>query len=258
MQSNQRRLFDEGLRIPQSSPRMKSLGILLILAGTIVAATAQTNAPGARMLSLEDCLQRALEKNLDLRIARYNSPMAASDLQNAYAGYDPNLSIGGQHEFRMSGGGFYSAAGIEVPFSTTSDANSFNGALANGLLPTGLKYNLSGGASEIYGNSQGPFDSANGSASINLTQPLLKNFWIDPTRFSIKVAKNRVKYSELQLKQSIMSVITTVEQAYYDLIYDRENIAVQEKAVQLATQLVVENKKRVEVGALAPLRARRP
>ena len=50
-----------------------------------------------------------------------------------------------------------------------------------------------------------------------------------------------------------MNTVTTVEQAYYDLIYDRENVTVQEKAVELATQLVVENKKRVEVGALAPL-----
>jgi len=230
---------------------MKSLGILLVLAGTIVAALGQTNAPEVRKLSLEDCIQSALEKNLDLRIARYNPPMALSDLQNAYAGYDPNFSVGGRHDFQMSGGGFNSAVGIAVP-STTSDANSFSGSLANGLTPTGLKYQLSGSASEVYG-SPGPFDASSGSASIGLSQPLLKNFWIDATRFSIKVAKNRVKYSELQLKQSIMNTVTTVEQAYYDLIYDRENVKVQEKAVELATQLVVENKKRVEVGALAPL-----
>jgi len=43
------------------------------------------------------------------------------------------------------------------------------------------------------------------------------------------------------------------KQAYYDLIFDREFVKVQEKAVELATQLVTENKKRVEVGALAPL-----
>ena len=98
-----------------------------------------------------------------------------------------------------------------------------------------------------------PFDLASGSASISLSQPLLKNFWIDQTRFNIKVGKNRVKYTELGLKQTIMNIVTTVEQAYYDLIYARENVTVQEKAVELATQLVVENKKRVEVGALAPL-----
>jgi outer membrane protein TolC len=86
-----------------------------------------------------------------------------------------------------------------------------------------------------------------------MVQPLLKNFWIDATRFNIKVGKNRVKFTELGLKQTIMTIVTTVEQAYYDLIYARENVLVQEKAVELATQLVVENKKRVEVGSLAPL-----
>jgi HAE1 family hydrophobic/amphiphilic exporter-1 len=230
---------------------MKSLGILLVLAGTIGAALAQTNALGVRKMSLEDCLQGALEKNLDLRIARYNPPMALSDLKNAYAGYDPTFSISGQHNFQMSGGGQY-AVGLPIP-PTTSDANSFNSSVANGLTPWGLNYQLNGNVSEAYGNSSGPFDFSSGSASIGLTQPLLKNFWINSTRFNIKVAKNRVKYSELQLKQSIMNTVTTVEQAYYDLIYDRENITVQEKAVELATQLVVENKKRVEVGALAPL-----
>jgi len=118
---------------------------------------------------------------------------------------------------------------------------------------------LLGNISESYGRAgnldgtTAPFDSARGSTSLTLNQPLLKNFWIDQTRFNIQVGKNQVKYSELTLKQTIMNVVTTVEQAYYDLIYARENVTVQEKAVELATQLVVENKKRVEVGALAPL-----
>jgi outer membrane protein TolC len=44
-----------------------------------------------------------------------------------------------------------------------------------------------------------------------------------------------------------------LEQAYYDLIYNRENLLVQQKAVELAERLVMENRKRLEVGALAPL-----
>ena len=89
--------------------------------------------------------------------------------------------------------------------------------------------------------------------SFSLSQPLLKNFWIDQTRFNIKVAKNRLKYTDLGLKQTIMTIVTTTEQAYYNLIYARENVTVQEKAVELAAQLVVENRKRVEFGALAIL-----
>ena len=63
-------------------------------------------------MSLEDCIQSALEKNLDLRIARYNPPMALSDLQAAYAGYDPNFTVGGAHNYSMSGGGFNPTIGI--------------------------------------------------------------------------------------------------------------------------------------------------
>ena len=123
-----------------------------------------------------------------------------------------------------------------------------------GLAPWGLNYSLAGNVSEAYGTGRETlFDQSRGQAGITLTQPLLKNFWIDQTRMNIRVAKNRVKYSELTLKQQIMQTATTVETAYYDLIYDRENVTVQQKAVELATQLVVENKKRVEVGALAPL-----
>ena len=44
-----------------------------------------------------------------------------------------------------------------------------------------------------------------------------------------------------------------MQQAYYDLIYARENLKVLEKSLELAQQLLSENKKRVEVGVLAPL-----
>jgi len=227
----------------------------LILAAASVAALAQTNTPGVQKMSLDDCIQSALEKNLDMRIARYNPPLSLTDLQAAYAGYNPNFSFSGQHIFSESGGGFNPSIGT-VP-STTTDQNSFNSSLG-GLTPWGLNYNLSGNLQEAFGQgAQGsltaPFDMASGGTSISLSQPLLKNFWIDPTRFNIKVAKNRIKYTELGLKQTIMTIVTTLEQAYYDLIYARENVTVQEKAVELATQLVVENRKRVEVGSLAPL-----
>ena len=233
---------------------MRLLRIWLVLAGASLAVLAQTNAPEIRKLSLEDCIQNALRKNLDLQIARYIPPLALSDLQASYGGYNPNFSIGGAHNYSMTAGGFNPQLGT-LTAGTTSDANSFNGSLG-GLTPWGLNYSLAGNINEFYGTAgpdQTPFDQSRGLAGITLTQPLLKNFWIDQTRLNIRIAKNRVKYSELTLKQQIMQTATTVENAYYDLIYDREYVTVQQKALELAMQLVVENRKRVEVGALAPL-----
>ena len=231
---------------------MTLLRILMVLAGAVAMAQAETNDPEIRRMSLDDCVQSALEKNLDLRIARLNVPEALADLQGAYGGYDPTWTTKGEHDFNLSGGGYNSTISAVTP-ATSSDANSGSTSLS-GTSPWGLNYTLQGNIAETYGrSSSGSFDSSSGSASILLQQHLLKNFWIDSTRMTIQVNKNRVKYTEQGLKQTIMATVTTVEQAYYDLIAARENVTVQEKAVELAQQLVAENKKRVEVGALAPL-----
>src|SRR5439155_2748694 len=50
-----------------------------------------------------------------------------------------------------------------------------------------------------------------------------------------------------------MTTVTAVEEAYYNLLFAQENVKVQQKALELADRLLAENKKRVEVGALAPL-----
>ena len=50
-----------------------------------------------------------------------------------------------------------------------------------------------------------------------------------------------------------MQTVTAVMTNYYGLLYARDNVDAQKAALTLAEQLVAENVKRVEVGALAPL-----
>jgi outer membrane protein len=233
---------------------MRLVRIWLLLAAVTVSGLAQPGAPEVRKLSLEDCIQSALQKNLDLQIARYNVPLATLNLQGSYAGWDPSFNLGATHSFNSQPGQFDPSLNT-LTFGNATYNDNFNASLG-GLTPWGLNYNLLGNVNQsagILGTSEREFESSGGNAAIQLRQPLLKNFWIDATRLNIRVAKNRVKYSEQGLRLLLMQTITTVEDAYYDLIYDRENVTVQQKAYELAEQLVVENKKRVEVGAMAPL-----
>ncbi len=240
---------------------MRLLRILLVLASGCTVAMAQTNAtPPVRQLSLQDCIQLALQHNLSLRIDRYNPDIARYNLWGDYGAYDPSFSLSGQHDHNEAGSQIL-GGGFTIPGSI-SDDNSFSGGL-NGVSPIGTTYSIQGNTRDTYGHSfavlpdgrviESPFENSGASASISATQPLLKNFWIDNNRLVISVAKNRLKYSELLLKLQTMQTITTLEQAYYDLIYNRENVIVQQKAVELAERLVMENRKRLEVGALAPL-----
>jgi len=226
---------------------------MLATVGVATTVAAQSNSVPIRSLSLDECIQTALEQNLDVQIERYNPRLSLYNLNAAYAGYDPVFSVSGQHDYSLSGGGRDPATQLISPPSI-SDVDSFRSSISGGLLPWGTRYDVSGNIAENYGTApSGPFDNTRGAVSTTLSQPLLKNFWIDATRLNISVAKNRVNYSEQVLRKRIMDTILLVERAYYDLMAARENVKVQEQGLQLADRLLAENKRRVEVGALAPL-----
>ncbi len=237
---------------------MKTLSLILVMASGVTLAGAQESAK-TMALSLQDCIQQALEHNLDLQVERYNPQIATLGLQGAYGDYNPNFSLSGEHGYSLSGGGV-NQTGLQLPGSSI-DSDSFSTGLS-GLTPWGMTYGLQGSIAEYYGGRSTtisnrlvtfPNDDTRGSASLTLTQPLLKNFLIDATRLNIQVRKLTLKQSELKLRSAIMDVATKVEVAYYNLMAALEGVKVREKAVELAAQSVRENKKRVEVGTMAPL-----
>jgi len=219
------------------------------------AAPAQTNTNAStRAMSLQDCIQEALQHNLDIQVQRYNPRIALYNLRAAYGGFDPTLSASGVHNYNVTPSTFnpYSATTNVTP-SRVSDENSFNSGI-NGTLPWGLQYNFSGNIAEQYGSSElGPFDSSSGNIGVTLTQPLLKNFWIDQTRLNVRVAKNRLKYSEQGLREQIITSATAVENAYYELIFAQQNVQVQQEALDLAQTQLDQDKQRVQIGTLAIL-----
>ncbi len=76
---------------------MRKLSILLVSFSMGLAAFGQTNSSATvREVSLQDCIQMALEHNLGLQIARYEPQLALYSLKAAYGAYDPTLSLSGQ------------------------------------------------------------------------------------------------------------------------------------------------------------------
>jgi outer membrane protein TolC len=207
------------------------------------SALMETNS-NARAMSLQDCIQEALQHNLDVQIQRYNPQISLYNLRAAYSGYDPTFNISGQHD--------YSKSGVDGSPPLISDNNSFKSDIG-GSLPWGMTYDFSGNVAENYGSFVTNFDNSGGSIQAQLTQPLLKNFWIDNTRLTIKLDKNKLKYSEQGLRQQIITSVTAVENAYYELIYALENVEVQQAALELAQTQLDQDNQRVQIGTLAIL-----
>ncbi|HUC84668.1 MAG TPA: TolC family protein [Candidatus Acidoferrales bacterium] len=229
---------------------MKKISACLFLAGLGSAVPAQTNVPPARLMSLQDCITEALQHNFDVRVERYEPVKSQLSLDAAYEGYDPTFNINGQHNFNETAGQYYN--GLFVP-AQVSDQNVFNSSLG-GTLPSGLQYSFSGNVANTYGSQSGfPFDTTSGSMGVTLDQPLLKNLWIDSTRLAISAAKNQIKYTKQGLRLQLITTVSAVENAYYELIYARENLTVEQQALELAQTQLDQDRQRVEVGSLAPL-----
>jgi outer membrane protein TolC len=205
----------------------------------------------------------ALQSNLDIQVFRFNPRFAQFGLSGAYAVYEPSLNLGYVHSERKSAGGFDDESrAVPSFFSASDDWNAGIGNTVEGYLPSGLSYNISariskqnfkGAASTNITEEPLSNDEYTGDVGITLRQPLLRNAWIDPARAEIQISRRTFRRSEEELRQTVMDTLLRVEQAYYNLIFARENVKVQATALELASQLLRENRKRVEVGALAPL-----
>jgi outer membrane protein TolC len=265
------RVFDENGGIKHSSGLMQASKICLaILLGATLVAQAQERQPQfkapvvegtrqPRVLTLEECIQMALQHNLDIQIQRFNPLISQYSLSFNLAYAEPALGFRATHSFNSSPGGINPQTGL--PFSssertTDSFVPELSGILPSGDLPFGgLTYDLTGPLSKQTGSSIPPGSSFRYTSSpgITLRQPLLRNLWIDNYRYQILLSRNSLKTSEEVLRQQIMTTVTSVKQAYYELIFARENVKVNLAAVELAEQQASQDRKRVEVGALAPL-----
>ncbi len=211
----------------------------------------------SRTLNLGECIELALANNLDLEIQRNNPDIAAYNLQVSYSVYEPALTVNASHQYNSNPGRFNVQLGREQP-SNESDSDNFSVGIG-GFLPTGLSYNLTQSINRSGGNFfngttlQDQPTQYFSRAGIDLSQPLLKNAWIDQNRLSIKLSKNNLSSTAAGLRLQVNNILTTVQNAYFDLIAAKENVRVQEKALELSEQLLFENQKRVDFGVMAPL-----
>lgn len=198
-----------------------------------------------RLLTVDDVVQMALTNNLDIQISKYTPVLDQFALNGIYSAYDPAFSLSASRNYNSTPGQVF--MGVPFPSSTTV-SRSYTPDL-NGALPYGTTYDLSGPLSD----QTVPYSQYNASPLLTVTQPVLKNFLINNTRYQIQLSKRTLRSDQLALRLQMETSVNSVKTAYYNLIAARESVEVQRAAVALAQQLVDENTKKVQLGALAPL-----
>jgi len=230
------------------------IGLLLCLGSSLATNLLSAQTDDARVLSLEAAVEQVLARNYTLQIATLDPEIAAQDARAARGGYDPTLS------------GTYSYEREETTFSGVDDETAFGSVGVAGELPWGTQYDASVSATDatsLFGSFVNPLDpdqpvpqilsSVSSSARIRITQPILRGFGRASRDAGVRLADNALAQAEATFRATVIDLVTETVDAYYDAIFAQENLTVALRNRDLAAQLLRDNRRRVETGALAPL-----
>jgi outer membrane protein TolC len=96
-----------------------------------------------------------------------------------------------------------------------------------------------------------PYDS--GTLGLTITQPLLNGFGLALNQRSYRKARNNLKANDLQFKNQVITTVASVVNLYWDLVTFDEELKIKQTTLDLDTRLYEDNKRRAELGAIAPI-----
>jgi len=201
-------------------------------------------------LSLDECIANALKNNLGVAVEVLNPDIASLSISRAKEFFLPalNFRYGDRRENSPAYSWFDAADRVRTLYSDYS-------AAIDQFIPTGGRFsiNLFGYNNDTNRRFQTINPRYGSTITFDFSQPLLKNFGFKISRREIIVASNNWEISEYQLNQSLLDTIYSVEQSYWILAYSIADLQVKQQSLKLAQDLLEENKRKVEVGTMAPI-----
>jgi HAE1 family hydrophobic/amphiphilic exporter-1 len=234
---------------------------LVAVFGTPPSGSAQEVLPGGqaaagqgpvRQLSAEQAVALALENNLGLEIARVDPQLQDINLLSARTAWSPtvttqlssNSSVSPNQSFLDGGQGG----------STSSDGFSSRVGYQQSL-PWAGQYDVTWNSNRTVTNNTFTNFSPRltSQLQLNYTQPLLRNFSIDGTRQQLQQGELQRDIADVSLREQIAVTSRTVRNAYWDLAYAVESLAVQQQSLELAEEQLRNTRARVEIGSSPPI-----
>lgn len=221
----------------------------------LTPAVVQVEGQGPTVgLTLDEAVNFALERNLDIAVQRLNPLLSDIQVASARAFYQPTLTStlsqasntnAPTSQLQLSSGGL----------GVTSRTVSYNGGLTQNIPWGGATISATLNNSRQATNSNNAFYNPQFQSvwSAVFTQPLLRGFRTDTQRRQLVVSRVNREISDVQLRASITNTVSNVRNAYWDYVFATQSVDVARQSLELATKLVQDNQIRVEVGTMAPI-----
>jgi outer membrane protein len=256
-----------------------------------IEAPGLTNSPridqlihdGKLELSMQESVELALENSMDIVVQRYNPWFADTGILKANSGgfggvtpgavfggstannplfnFDPQVVTSISVDSRVSpvnnpitSGTGVSTTSSAVPPALKSHTTIYNTQLTQGL-QTGTSLFLAWDNTRSSNTSTFQLfnPAVQSTIFVGFQQQLLNGFGRSVNTRNIRIAKNNRKIADWAFTQQAITTVTNTITAYWELVFARENVKVQEQAVTVAQKLYNDNKKQLEIGTMAPL-----
>lgn len=226
-----------------------SIAILLLAAASLTSPVFSAEDVELK-LRLTQCIEAALANNRDIMIERMNVMEANGEIERAWSIFDPvaTAQTSFSHAEQPSASSLYG-----------SSANEQESVIWNmgvqAMVPTGAVLNLDFQNQRTETNSalQQLNPQFQTSLVFSIAQPLLQGFGFVPSLYRVKLAKNNFVVSEIELQNVVLSTVSKVENAYWNLVLAIENLKVAKLSKQLAGDILKMTQAQVKLGVLAPV-----
>ena len=213
-------------------------------------------------LTLHDAVMQALEHNVEIRVSRHTRDAQLTDIIFEQAQFDPTVQLGGRYDRTVTplNRPVFGFGGVTIgndPDNFDQNDTQFNLGYSQRLF-TGGSYDLTfdTNRNSVAGTTAFLFNpSYVSNLSFNLTQPLLRNLGPTVNKTFITIARNAAAIEHLLMIQQVFSVIAQVEQAYWELVFARENLKVAHSSLKAAEELLASNREKVKSGVMAEVEA---
>ncbi len=96
-----------------------------------------------------------------------------------------------------------------------------------------------------------------GYLDLYVTQNLLQGFGVAVNNRNIRVQRNNMKVTDLQLKQQVITTVSAVLNLYWDLVSFNDDARIRERALATSEKLLEDNRQQVRLGTLPPIEVTR-
>jgi len=203
---------------------------------------------GGLPLTMNQMVRMTLENNFNLGINRFAPILSEYSIIQAYASFDPSLSLNGT----VSRNKRATTSQTEGATVQSTLGGSY-GATFSQNLKTGGSYSIRASVNRSSSNNAlatyNP--SWSGNMSYSFSQPLLRGFGVKLNTAPIVIAQNNLENSRIAFEQQVMDLVLQSTNTYWDLVYASETIRVRQNAVALAQQTLAENQRKIEIGTMA-------